>query len=48
MTVAKIIDEKSNKMILARQGSDLVLNFDPMVSSIDYYICCKILIMFFL
>lgn len=33
LTVSKIIEETTNNMILARQGSDLVLNFHPMVSS---------------
>lgn len=33
LTVAKIIEETTNNMILARQGCDLVLNFHPMVGS---------------
>lgn len=32
--IAKEIEEKSNNTILARQGSDLVLNFSPNVSII--------------
>lgn len=32
LTVPKIIKEKANNMILARQGSDLVLNFSPVVN----------------
>lgn len=29
--IPKVIEEKTNKMILARQGSDLILNFNPTV-----------------
>lgn len=32
LTVPKIIKEKANNMILARQGSDLILNFSPVVN----------------
>ncbi|CAH1639911.1 unnamed protein product [Spodoptera littoralis] len=34
LTVSKIIEETTNNMILARQGSDLVLNFHPMLLDI--------------
>lgn len=37
LTVSEIIEETTNNMILARQGSDLVLNFHPMVSSYFFY-----------
>lgn len=30
--IAKVINEKINNTILARQGSDLILNYSPIVS----------------
>lgn len=32
VNVPKLIEKKTNNMILARHGSDLILNFDPLVS----------------
>lgn len=31
MSIPKIIEEKTNNTIIARQGSDLIMNFSPMV-----------------
>lgn len=42
LLVPKIIKEKANNMILARQGSDLVLNFSPVVN-ILYFVLTKTL-----
>lgn len=38
LTVPKIIKDKTNNMILARQGSDLILNFSPMVSDLTFLV----------
>jgi hypothetical protein len=32
LNIPKIIESKANNSIIARQGSDLILNFSPMVS----------------
>lgn len=33
VTIPKIIENKTNNTIIARQGSDLIMNFSPMVST---------------